>query len=157
MQVFEINVLLRTKKVLPYIAQMKDMTDRAQWVKVIMKKTFINEEALWEDLKKVGVVETAYNPKVNSSPPGSRADTIERKILGIIGYGHIGSQVSVLAENMGMKVMFYDIEPKLSLGNAVPVKTLKDLLEQADIHDVKVMITDKGDHYDPTKKRLCVK
>ena len=58
---------------------------------------------------------------------------VRGKILGIIGYGHIGSQVSVLAENMGMKVIFYDIEPKLSLGNAVPVKTLNNLLEQADI------------------------
>lgn len=58
---------------------------------------------------------------------------VRGKILGIIGYGHIGSQVSVLAENMGMKVIFYDIEPKLSLGNAIPVKTLNDLLEQADI------------------------
>jgi D-3-phosphoglycerate dehydrogenase len=63
------------------------------------------------------------------------ADSFEvrGKILGIIGYGHIGSQVSVLAENMGMKVIFYDIEPKLSLGNAVPVKTLNELLELSDI------------------------
>lgn len=58
---------------------------------------------------------------------------VRGKILGIIGYGHIGSQVSVLAENMGMKVIFYDIEPKLSLGNAIPVKILDELLEQADI------------------------
>lgn len=58
---------------------------------------------------------------------------IRGKVLGIIGYGHIGSQVSVLAENMGMKVIFYDIEPKLSLGNANPVKTLNDLLEISDI------------------------
>jgi len=58
---------------------------------------------------------------------------IRGKTLGIIGYGHIGSQVSVLAENMGMKVIFYDIEPKLSLGNAVPVRSLNDLLERSDI------------------------
>ena len=58
---------------------------------------------------------------------------VRGKILGIVGYGHIGSQVSVLAENMGMKVIFYDIEPKLSLGNATPAKTLNDLLEQSDI------------------------
>lgn len=43
------------------------------------------------------------------------------KTLGIIGYGHIGSQVSVLAESVGLKVIFYDNEPKLSLGNAIPV------------------------------------
>ncbi len=58
---------------------------------------------------------------------------VRGKTLGIIGYGHIGSQVSVLAENIGMKVIFYDIEPKLSLGNAVPVKSLNELLEKSDI------------------------
>jgi D-3-phosphoglycerate dehydrogenase len=55
------------------------------------------------------------------------------KTLGIIGYGNIGSQVSVLAEALGMKVIFYDIETKLPLGNATDVKTLKDLLGKADV------------------------
>ncbi|MGZ3957320.1 MAG: phosphoglycerate dehydrogenase, partial [Flavisolibacter sp.] len=55
------------------------------------------------------------------------------KTLGIIGYGNIGSQVSVLAEALGMKVIFYDIERKLPLGNAVDVKTLKELLSKADV------------------------
>ena len=58
---------------------------------------------------------------------------VRGKTLGIIGYGHIGSQVSVLAENMGMKVIFYDVEPKLSLGNASAVKTLDELLRLSDI------------------------
>ena len=58
---------------------------------------------------------------------------VRGKTLGIVGYGHIGSQVSVLAENMGMKVIFYDIEPKLSLGNATSVKTLNELLLTSDI------------------------
>ena len=58
---------------------------------------------------------------------------VRGKTLGIVGYGHIGSQVSVLAENMGMKVVYFDIEPRLALGNAVPVKTLNDLLERSDI------------------------
>ena len=55
------------------------------------------------------------------------------KTLGIIGYGNIGSQVSVLAEAMGMKVIFYDIVTRLPLGNAVAKKSLKEVLNQADI------------------------
>jgi D-3-phosphoglycerate dehydrogenase / 2-oxoglutarate reductase len=55
------------------------------------------------------------------------------KTLGIIGYGNIGSQVSVLAEALGMKVLFYDIETKLPLGNASSVHTLKELLGSADV------------------------
>ncbi|HKB45452.1 MAG TPA: phosphoglycerate dehydrogenase, partial [Chitinophagaceae bacterium] len=55
------------------------------------------------------------------------------KTLGIIGYGNIGSQVSVLAEAMGMKVIFYDIETKLPLGNAEDAKSLKELLNRSDI------------------------
>ena len=55
------------------------------------------------------------------------------KTFGIIGYGNIGSQVSVLAEAMGMKVIFYDVETKLPLGNAEDAKSLKELLNRADI------------------------
>ncbi len=55
------------------------------------------------------------------------------KTLGIIGYGNIGSQVSVLAEGLGMKVIFYDTLSKLPLGNAVAKKSLKDVLNQSDI------------------------
>lgn len=55
------------------------------------------------------------------------------KTLGIVGYGHIGSQVSVLAEALGMRVIFYDIEPKLPLGNAQVVESLEELLRQSDV------------------------
>ncbi|MFC0775680.1 phosphoglycerate dehydrogenase [Terrimonas alba] len=55
------------------------------------------------------------------------------KTLGIIGYGNIGSQVSVLAEALGMKVIFYDVETKLPLGNATDGKTLKDVLSKSDV------------------------
>jgi D-3-phosphoglycerate dehydrogenase len=55
------------------------------------------------------------------------------KTLGIIGYGNIGTQVSILAEALGMKVIFYDTLTKLPLGNAEAKKTLKEVLSQADI------------------------
>jgi D-3-phosphoglycerate dehydrogenase / 2-oxoglutarate reductase len=55
------------------------------------------------------------------------------KVLGIVGYGHIGTQVGVLAESLGMRVIFYDIETKLSLGNARAVSSLDELLERADV------------------------
>jgi D-3-phosphoglycerate dehydrogenase len=55
------------------------------------------------------------------------------KVLGIVGYGHIGTQVGVLAEGLGMRVIFHDIEAKLSLGNARAVHSLDELLERADV------------------------
>lgn len=55
------------------------------------------------------------------------------KTLGIIGYGNIGTQVSVLAEGLGMKVIFYDVETKLPMGNAEDAGSLKELLGKSDI------------------------
>jgi len=55
------------------------------------------------------------------------------KKLGIVGYGHIGSQISVLAEMLGMQVMFYDVETKLTMGNARSMPSLDALLEAADV------------------------
>jgi D-3-phosphoglycerate dehydrogenase len=58
---------------------------------------------------------------------------VRGKTLGIVGYGHIGTQVGVLAESLGMRVLYYDIETKLALGNASPTASLGELLERADI------------------------
>lgn len=60
------------------------------------------------------------------------------KTLGIIGYGHIGTQLSILAEHLGMRVQFYDIEDKLVLGNSVQLKSLKQLLNTSDIVSLHV-------------------
>ncbi len=58
---------------------------------------------------------------------------VRGKNLGIVGYGHIGSQVSILAESLGMNVLYFDIEKKLSLGKAFMCASLNDLLEQSDV------------------------
>ncbi len=57
---------------------------------------------------------------------------VRGKCLGIVGYGHIGTQVGLLAESLGMQVIYYDVETKLALGNARPA-TLDTLLESADV------------------------
>ncbi len=58
---------------------------------------------------------------------------VRGKTLGVIGYGHIGTQVGVLAEGLGMQVLYHDIETKLALGNARAAHGLDDLLARADI------------------------
>ena len=57
---------------------------------------------------------------------------LSNTLQGIIGYGHIGSQLSVLAESMGMQVIFYDVVNLMALGTAKQVPTLADLLRDAD-------------------------
>jgi D-3-phosphoglycerate dehydrogenase len=70
------------------------------------------------------------------------AHEVRGRTLGIVGYGHIGSQVSVLAEALGMRVIFHDIVPKLALGNARPVKTLAELLRESDVVTLHVPATE---------------
>lgn len=57
---------------------------------------------------------------------------VRGKTLGIVGYGHIGSQVSVLAEAMGLKVVYYDTQTVLPLGNATPINSYEELLSASD-------------------------
>ena len=63
---------------------------------------------------------------------------VRGKTLGIIGYGHIGSQVSILAESLGMKVYYFDFVDKLSIGNATSCETLNELLKVSDVVTVHV-------------------
>lgn len=72
----------------------------------------------------------------NKSTDGARE--IRGKTLGIIGYGNIGSQVSVLAEAIGMQVCFYDLQEKPALGNAHKCQTLNELLSISDIITIHV-------------------
>lgn len=68
----------------------------------------------------------------------TNAHESRNKTIGIIGYGHIGMQLGILAENIGMKVFFHDVEEKLPLGNASQVKNLKTLLEISDVVSLHV-------------------
>ncbi len=70
------------------------------------------------------------------------AHEVRGKTLGIIGYGHIGSQVSILAEALGMHVLFYDIDKKLPLGNAHTVESLTELLGRSDFVSLHVPDTE---------------
>lgn len=69
------------------------------------------------------------------------SNEVRGKVLGIIGYGHIGTQVSVLAEAMGLKVIYHDIIPKLPMGNASSVESLEALLAQSDVVSLHVPST----------------
>lgn len=78
-----------------------------------------------------GKIKDAHAGEWNKSTSGSVE--IRGKTIGIIGYGHIGQQVSVLAEAFGMRVLYYDIIDKLSMGNATRVIDIRDLMERSDV------------------------
>jgi len=69
------------------------------------------------------------------------AHEVRSRTLGIIGYGHIGSQLSILAESLGLRVIYFDVARKLPLGNAQPVSDLDALLAQSDIVSLHVPAT----------------
>lgn len=79
------------------------------------------------------------------------------KTLGIVGYGHIGSQVSVLAEALGMRVLYYDIVSKLPIGNAKPSFNLKELLEKSDFVTLHVPETSQTKNLIGRKEIGCMK
>ena len=72
-----------------------------------------------------------HNGQWNKTAQGSRE--VRGKKLGIVGYGNIGKQLSVLAEALGMDVYYYDVEDKLALGNATRIQNLEDLLTVSDV------------------------
>jgi D-3-phosphoglycerate dehydrogenase len=72
-----------------------------------------------------------HNGQWNKTAEGSRE--VRGKKLGIVGYGNIGKQLSVLAEALGMDVYYYDVEDKLALGNATRIQNLKELLAISDL------------------------
>ncbi|MFD2530687.1 MULTISPECIES: phosphoglycerate dehydrogenase [Polaribacter] len=72
-----------------------------------------------------------HNGQWNKTAEGSKE--VRGKKLGIVGYGNIGKQLSVLAEALGMDVYYYDVEDKLALGNATKMSTLEELLAISDV------------------------
>lgn len=97
----------------------------------------------------------AHDGEWMKSAEGSRE--VRGKTLGIVGYGHIGSQVSVLAESMGMKVVFFDVIKKLPLGNALSKSRLDDLLEASDFVTLHVPETPETQNMFGEKQLLKMK
>ncbi|WP_332814761.1 phosphoglycerate dehydrogenase [Ramlibacter sp.] len=75
-----------------------------------------------------------------------RSNEIRGKTLGIVGYGKIGTQTGLLAESIGMRVVFHDVEAKLPLGNARPAASLQALLQEADVVTLHVPQTPQTRH-----------
>jgi len=92
--------------------------------------------------RQLGDVNTAaHKGEWLKSAKGSKE--VRGKTLGIVGYGHIGSQVSVLAESLGLRVIFYDVVKKLPLGNARSMDSLGSLLKESDFVTLHVPETPK--------------
>lgn len=82
---------------------------------------------------------------------------IRGKTLGIVGYGHIGSQLSVIAEALGLKVYFYDVVKKLPLGNAKVTSSLNELLKVSDFVSLHVPETDATKNMMSTEEMAIMK
>ena len=82
---------------------------------------------------------------------------VRGKTLGIVGYGHIGSQLSILAESLGLNVIFYDVVKKLSLGNARATRNLEELLSFADFVSLHVPETPQTQNMITAKELALMK
>lgn len=82
---------------------------------------------------------------------------VRGKTLGIVGYGHIGTQLSVLAENLGLRVVFYDVIDKLALGNAGKCASLDELLAKSDIVTLHVPATPQTENMISTSQLRMMK
>ena len=88
-------------------------------------------------LRRIVARSNAAHEAAGTSPP-TAATRCRGKTLGIVGYGNIGSQLSYLAEAMGMRVVFYDHTDKLRHGNTEPTASLHELLAQSDVVSMHV-------------------
>ena len=76
----------------------------------------------------------------------ANSNEIRGKTIGIIGYGHVGSQVSVLAEALGMNVLFYDIINVMALGNSIRCQTMEEVLRSSDFVTIHVPLTENTEN-----------
>ena len=96
-----------------------------------------------------------HNGDWQKTAQGSRE--VRGKKLGIVGYGNIGKQLSVIAEGMGMDVYYYDIEDKLALGNATKINTLEELLSISDVISLHVDDNSQNKNYIGEKEIALMK
>ena len=113
------------KHVLPYISILPSNIEKSHFIKSIAQKTFIKEEALWDDLKNVRVNGTVYAPKnTESLPRGRRVEAIERKIIGVIMWQK-ANKTSASGVDIGIDIADIERRARVILG-----KRFDDLIEQ---------------------------
>jgi Phosphoglycerate dehydrogenase and related dehydrogenases len=122
-----------------------DLTAATEHVVVVFNAPYSNTRSVAELVLAEAIVLLLGIPEKNAKAhrgawlkSAANAYEIRGKTLGIVGYGSIGSQLSVLAEGLGMRVIFYDAVSKLPLGNASQVPSLESLLGTADIVSLHV-------------------
>lgn len=125
-----------------------DLRTAAQQGKVVFNSPYSNTRSVAELviaeiiflMRGIPQKNTAAHQKVWLKS-ANNSNEVRGKKLGIVGYGHIGTQVSVLAEAIGMHVIYYDVIPKLPMGNARAVDSLEQLLKESDVVSLHVPST----------------